>query len=283
MSVHFEYVDVDRKKSFPEITRMFPGWTEGEEALAIFSPHDDDAIIGAGYAILAALANKARVYVFIFCTGNAGYSNPDLKDKIMDIRRGETAKAYGKIGIAEENILRFNYSDFSVTQNMGWYLNNGETGSFIEVVSKLRRLKITRVFVPNHYREHIDHYAVNMIGAYDSPQAGDPILIDYGDPYPVKSLHEYSVWSDFSPEDALVNKREDSLRANRMIAVDSKVEETIREGISCYRSQGEIIKGLVAAREERLCRGNKYVEPYIYFDPRPKLDFKKYVDFFDNL
>ncbi len=167
-------------------------------------------------------------------------------------------------------------------QNIGWYLNNKETGSFKRIISELRRLKITRVFVPNHYREHIDHYAVNMIGAFDSPQAGDPILMDFGDPFPVKSIFEYSVWSDFSPEDALVNGRDNALRANRLIAADKSVEDMIREGISCYKSQGEIIKGLVSAREERLGSDNKYIEPYIYFDARPKLNFKNYVDFFNT-
>jgi len=283
MKYAINFIDIDSKKVSEDINTIFPEWDEGNERVCVFSPHDDDAIIGAGYAIEASIERGAQVYVFIFCSGDAGYSKLEQKDEIVEIRKAETEKAYGRIGVKKENIIRFEYSDFSVSQNIGWKLVNGSEGSFKKVLTKLRELKITRVLVPNHYKEHIDHLAVSIIGTYDSPQAGDPILVDWAEPSPVKSVLQYSVWADFSPEDALVVGRNSRLRANRIIKVDKAVEEKIRDGIKEYKSQGEIIKGLIASRDERLYSDGQYIELYISLDPRPRLDYKPYLEFLEKI
>ena len=277
------YMDINSRKISEDIETIFPEWKGNEEKLCVFSPHDDDAIIGAGYAIEAAMINGAEVCIFIFCSGNAGYSNIGQKDEIVELRKRETVNAYQKMGIKRKNIIRFEYCDFSVIQNVGWKLNNGCEGSFKKVLTALRELKITRVLVPNHYREHTDHTAVNMIGSFDSPQAGDSVVVDWARPNKVKSVLEYSVWADFSPEDAIVEGRESSLRANRIIKVDEAVEKKVCDGISEYKSQGEIIRGLVASRTERLCSDGKYIELYIAFDPRPKLDYRPYKNLLNEM
>lgn len=277
------YFDVDKQCASGDIGLFFPQWKGEAENIAVFSPHDDDAIIGAGYALMAARANHANTYVFIFCSGNAGYSDPALKDKIEDIRMQETIAAYGKLGIKKENIIYFGYSDFSVIGNIGWQVGSGLNGSFQQVLTKLRELKITRVLVPNHFREHADHTAVNFIGSYDSPQAGDQILMDWATPHTVKSVIEYCVWSDLSPEDALVKNRDIALRANRIILAPEDVEKTIEDGIQSYATQERIINDLIQSREERRINNGMYLEVYIDFDPRPKIDFKPYVKLAEDI
>jgi len=283
MKSAINYIDIESRKVSADINTIFPEWDEGNEAVCVFSPHDDDAIIGAGYAIEAAIEKGAEVYVFIFCNGDAGYSTMEQKDKIVEIRKAETVNAYQKIGVKKENIIRFEYSDFSALHYIGRRLVDESDGSFRKVITKLREFKITRVLVPNHHMEHIDHLAVSMIGTYDAPQAGDPILVDWAEPYAVKSVLEYSVWADFSPEDALVCNRSSKLRANRIIKVDKAFEEKIRDGIREYKSQGEIIKGLIASRSERLYDDGQFIELYISLDPRPKLDYKPYLEFLKEI
>lgn len=277
----FQVVDLQNKKISPSLDALFPNWTGADEKIAVCSPHDDDAIIGAGYAMEAARLQGAELFVFIFCQGNAGYSDPNKKEEITLIRQQETIAAYEKIGVPKENIIRFNFWDFSVNQNIGWKLNNGQDGSFVAMMTAIRKYGITRVLVPNHYREHIDHTAVYDIGAWDSAQAGDPIVVDWGKPQTVKSVAEYSVWADFSPEDALANKRD--VRANCLVAVSEDVEKNICDGIAEYKSQGQIIQHLIKAREERKGKNGNYGELYIVFDPRPKLNFKPYVDVMNEL
>lgn len=277
------YVDIDKRIAAPDINLLFPDWEAAKERVCIFSPHDDDAIIGAGYAICAAIANGAAVYVAIFCRGNAGYSVPEQKGAIEKIREAESIKAYQKIGVREENIIRFNYADFSVLQNIGWMLDNGDEGSFKHTMTTLRKHRITRLLVPNHYREHIDHTAVSCIGSYDSPQAGDPILVDWGAPQLIRSVIEYPVWADLSPQDMLLSGRKAGLRGNRLVVVPEDTERMICAGIAEYASQGEIIKGMIHSRKERCLSSGEYMEVYLAYDPRPKLDYRPYQEFIDEI
>jgi hypothetical protein len=284
MHDEISYIGIKSKKMNSNIDTIFPEWQYENERVCIFSPHDDDAIIGAGYAIEASIRNKAEVYIFIFCRGNAGYSIVEQKEYITEIRKEETIRAYKNIGIPEKNIIWFDYSDFSAVQEIGWRLNNGEDGSFASVIKVLRKLRITRILIPNHYREHIDHLAVSIMGTFYAPQSGDPILIDWGEaPCKVRSVLEYSVWADLSPEDSLVEGRKSDMRANMIIMVDKTIENKVRSGILQYKSQGEIIKGLVDSRSERICCDNHYIEVYLYYDPRPKLNYSPYKKFAEGL
>ena len=147
----------------------------------------------------------------------------------------------------------------------------------------LREKKVTRVMIPNHYHEHIDHLATYMMSSFDTPQAGDAALVDHGTPHAVKSTLQYSVWADLDPEDAMVNGRPSTLRANRILLVDKSVEEKIDDAIGAYVSQTEIIRGLVESRKERQTKDGKFVEVYIAFDCRPKISFKPYIDWIENL
>jgi hypothetical protein len=269
------YFDLARGVHSNDISLLFPEWRAGDERIAVLCPHDDDGLLGAGYAIIAAQAQGGSVYIFIYCNGCAGFSTPEEKATIVETRRQETLAAYAELGIAAENIVRFDYPDFSVAPNIGWLMPWGGEGTFPATLRTLRRLKITRVLVPNGYREHIDHESVYRIGTYDAPQVGDNILADWGSAPPVRSCLEYAVWGDFSPEDALVCGRDLSLRANRAILAPPQVEDTVERGIRRFRSQSRVIEGLVAARKNR--RNEKgVIELYLAFDPRPPLDYGPY-------
>ncbi len=271
-----QYYNLRDKTVSRHIGHLFPDWEEGNERVAVLSPHDDDAVIGAGGLICTAMENGAQVYIFIFCNGDGGYSDAKLKDTIVDIRAKETVKAYKALGLPEDHIVRFDLSDFSVKPYIGWKMPWGRAGINYYHIKKLRELRITRMLIPNGYREHTDHEAVHYIGFYDSPQAGDPILMDWGLPSVIKTTMVYSVWSDFTPEDSVLNKTDFNIRANRAIKYPKDMEDRIRRAIRQWESQGEIIKDLVARREERACNGC-YIELYLDVSPRPKLRYQPYI------
>ncbi len=258
-----------------QIDLLFPGWEAGNERVAVICPHDDDGLLGAGYAMLAALANEAEVYPFILCNGCAGYSTPEEKENIVERRKDETVRAYQALGISANNIIRFDYPDFSLLPNIGWLMPWGKEGTFPRSLQIMRELRITRLLLPNGYREHADHEAAHRIGAYDGPQVGDNILADWGGAPPIKSFLQYAVWGDFSPEDALVTGRDLALRGNRAIVARLGVEETIQKGIREFRSQEKVVEGLIEARKGRR-RGERVIEVYLAFDPRPSLDYVAY-------
>jgi LmbE family N-acetylglucosaminyl deacetylase len=271
----FTYYDLRRQTRSTDIDLLFPGWHGEEECLAVLSPHDDDALLGAGYAILAALAAGARVYVIIFCDGRAGYSTPDERTTIVARRRAETEAAYRALGLPDGNVLRFDYPDFSVSPYLGWLLPWGEEGTIGRDIRTLRELGITRLLLPNGYREHIDHEAVYRAGAFDGPQVGDPILADWGLAPAIRGFLIYPVWGDFSPEDALVAGSPANLRGNRAIAAPAEVETQVARALRAFASQGRIIEGLLAARAARRVDG-RTIEVYQAFDPRPALDYAPY-------
>lgn len=275
--MQFTYCDINHKTFTEDINLLFPNFGKNE-VLAVMSPHDDDAIIGAGYAMLAAQKAGAEVYVVIFCRGDAGYSTVEEKDSIEEVRKAETVACYGRLGIPEDHILRMNYPDFSAISHWGWTLATGDAGDMPTLLRFFREKKVTRVMIPNHYHEHIDHLAAHLMSSFDVPQAGDACLVDYGTPHPVVSTLEYSVWADLDPEDALVQGRPADLRANRILLVSPAVEKAIDYAIEAYVSQEKIIEGLVASRKERQTLDGNYIEVYLTMDCRPKIKLQPYID-----
>ena len=154
----FTYCDTNTKAVSSDIDLLFPGFGK-DEVLVVMSPHDDDAIIGAGYAMLAAQQAGAEVYVMIFCRGDAGYSTVEEKDTIEEVRKRETDACYGRLGIPADHIIRLNYPDFSAIGHWGWEKADGKPGDMPTILRFLREQKVTRVMIPNHYHEHIDHLA----------------------------------------------------------------------------------------------------------------------------
>ena len=278
----FTYCNTDSKEVTKDINLLVPGFGK-DEVLAVMSPHDDDAIIGAGYAMLAAQKAGADVYVVIFCRGDAGYSTVEEKETIEAVRCKETFDCYARLGIPADHILRMNFPDFSAIGNWGWEKADGKPGDMPVILRFLREKKVTRVMIPNHYHEHIDHVATYLMSSYDVPQAGDMALVDHGTPHAVRSTLQYSVWADFDPEDAMVNGRPSCLRANRILAVSADVEEKIDDAIAAYVSQELIIKNLVASRVERKTAKGTFVEPYIAFDCRPKINLKPYINWVEEM
>ncbi len=272
-----EYRCLDvRSEQFGGIEVLFPGWQPGDERLCVYSPHDDDAILGAGYAMRAALDAGAEVYLVIVCSGDCGYSTPEEKDAIVERRHRETVNVYRTFGVPEQNIRFLNYPDFSALSCVGRYVSPEREGNFRTTITLLRQRRITRVLAPNHYHEHIDHLAASLMAQYDAPQAGDMHSVDWAAPYPVRSTAQYSVWAELDPEDALIAGRDPGLRADTVLIASAEVEQAVGAGLRQYASQQEIIADLLEQRKARQLPDGRFIEVYRRFDPRPKLNFEPY-------
>lgn len=278
----FVFYDLRRKVGKRDINILFPNWEAGNERVMVLSPHDDDALLGAGYAIAACQAYGSTVSVCIFCDGSAGYSRPEHKTSIVEMRRRETLRAYSVLGVPEEHVHSLGYPDFSLVSYIGWRLSAGREGTLARLIPLLRSQRITRLMIPNGYREHSDHEAAYDAGRYDGVQAGDPVLVDWGTPCSIKSTVQYAVWGDLSPEDALVSGEDTRIRANKAIVADYGLERTIAEALAQFESQGQIIQGLLAQRRERDC-GLGMMELYLSLDPRPKLEYGPYAQLIRSL
>ncbi|MHA1273170.1 MAG: PIG-L deacetylase family protein [Promethearchaeota archaeon] len=275
-----EFYDFQKEIKSTNIELLFPDWKGEKENIVIFSPHDDDAILGAGYCLLCCLENHANIYIIIFHDGSAGYTNIKFKNRIVEIRRKETINAYKVLGISEKNIIRYDLPDFSGIHFLGWKLPwSTKEGLFSKNIENLRRIKATRLILPNGYREHLDHLAVYISAIFDGPQVGDSVIIDYGIPSKIKSYLQYSVWAKFSPENALINQRSPDIRANKAIVVNKKIEEKIIEALKEFKTQEDIISYILEVRKDRkIDANNRFIETYLEIDPRPRFNYTPYIE-----
>jgi LmbE family N-acetylglucosaminyl deacetylase len=277
-----QYFDIRKRLLSNDISTVFPNWDRASESVIVLSPHDDDALLGVGYMLCELVRQKVPLTVVIFCKGDTGYSGAALRDGIVETRKAETLNAYRLLGLTDTDIVFMDKPDFALRRHVAWNGLVQEGGLFGEMIRLLRARRATRLFVANGYREHSDHTAVYDVGMFDGVQAGDPILADFGTTTRLRSTHVYSVWADFSPEDALVSSRKSDLRANMGMVAGAAVEERISSAVRCYVSQGAIIDGLVRMRAEK--RSDKgYIELYQWVDPRPRLPYAPYVTWLNAL
>jgi LmbE family N-acetylglucosaminyl deacetylase len=263
-----KYIDFAKLRKRGQINLIFPGWKE-DERVAFFSPHDDDAMLGAGYLILATVRSGGVPEVVIFCRGDAGYSTAAEKKGISQRRKKEAVRAYRTLGVREENIHFLDIPDFSLMSYLDRRPAWGK-GIFDKIISILRKGRISRVVFSSGYLEHWDHTAVYEAGIYISSQAQDPILVDLGRPHPMRTYLAYSVWGDFEPAPP-----GQSTRAELGILAADKDEHCVIEAIKSFSSQARIIKDIVAHRQKRQTEGG-YLELYKSIKTRQPIDYVHY-------
>lgn len=270
-----EFVDFATLCRSDRIDLLFPGWEKGEK-VAFLSPHDDDALLGAGYLIKAVVESGGIPLVFIFCKGDAGYSSVEEKATIIKTRKKETIEAYKKLGVRDGALFHSEIPDFSLPPYVNRDLPRGK-GLFEEQVKLFRKEKVSRVVFASGYYEHWDHTAVFHMGVYTSPQAGDPVLADLGEPHAPKNYYVYSVWGDFEPR----KSAPEGIRADKGILVDGEQEQEVREAIQAFASQKRIFQTIVTHREKRKSEAG-YLELYQTISVREPTDFDPYFVLLDK-
>jgi LmbE family N-acetylglucosaminyl deacetylase len=265
-----DFIDFRRGVRGGGLDIIFPGWKPGE-AVAFYSPHDDDAVLGAGYLIRAVIVEGGEAHVLIFCRGDAGYSTPAEKSGIVAVRREETLRAYAALGVRASAVAAFDVPDFGLMDRIG---RGSGTGSlFDRLVVYLRLHGIRRVVFSSGNFEHWDHTAAFYAGIYTSPQAGDPILADLGPPSPIETLLQYAVWSDFSPAPDRA-----APAADKAVLGTADDEAAVRGALSAFASQGLIMSRTVAALRDKRRTDEGFLELYQEFALRRPIDYRPYAE-----
>jgi LmbE family N-acetylglucosaminyl deacetylase len=265
-----EFVDFVKLKRSGRLSLLFSGLKKGER-VAFFSPHDDDALLGAGHLIQATVRSGGVPSVFVFCRGDAGYSTPGEKKGIVQRRKREAVSAYGRLGVKKQEIQFLDVPDFSLMAHLDRRPPWGK-GVFDKIISGLRHEQISRIVFSSGHFEHWDHTAVFYAGIYTSPQAQDPILADLGMPFPAKTYLAYSVWGDFEPA-----PEGQDVRADLGILATEEDEKRVIEAIKEFSSQARIIKNIVAHRKKRKTQGG-YLELYKSIRLRQPIDYSPYFE-----
>ena len=260
----------DRKAGQKTLTSSNPAevwsdWQGSRETWLFLAPHDDDIVLGAGLTFLAGVHLGVDTHAGIISNGRMGYCTLEQFGTIKKERYEETRESFRLLGLPESNLYQFDYDDGDLMQQSGRRLTSdpndtraiaGAVGLQNTMVWLLRKVKPTRVFIPNRLDLHPDHRAVNEELIISIFHAQGLIWPELGLPIPcVPKLYEYPTYSDFIAPPTM-----------RVRVSDDMVEKRLA-GIALFKSQLQI--GLIVD-ELRKAGGNEYLFEMAFeiFSPR---------------
>jgi len=107
MQEEFEFVRLvgNERRIGSQLASVSRHWQGDEERFLMISPHDDDAVLGAGLLIQVAKRENVPVHILIVTDGSMGYCSLEEKETIADIRRNESYRCYQSLGVPRQNIV----------------------------------------------------------------------------------------------------------------------------------------------------------------------------------
>ena len=212
-------------------------WQGAKERFLMISPHDDDAVLGAGLLIQLAKREKVPVHVLIVTDGGMGYCTPQEKDTIAEIRRQESYECYQSLGVPRKNITWLGYPDCRLNSYRGRspadpndpLAISGFTGLQNSLTYHLRKIRPTQCFLPTSNDLHPDHriiydeFLISLFHAAGNiwPELGKPLC-------KVPYVHTFAVYCDFAAPPTL-----------RMRTPHSYLDKKLK-AIGAFRSQKQI-------------------------------------------
>lgn len=220
-----------------EMADVFGNWNSQRECWLFLAPHDDDIIIGAGLAVLAAVARGIETHAVITTDGRMGYCRAPQRRTISKIREAEATRSFQILGVPLDRLHFLHFPDCNLNPYRGRHFTTIGDPTEIEGASGLqnaypyvlRKVQPTRVFLPTISDLHPDHRIVNeelLISLFHAqgniwPELGAPIKT-------IPAVYEYACYCDF-PEPPQI----------RIEGTDA-LFETKLEGIRAYASQEQI-------------------------------------------
>jgi LmbE family N-acetylglucosaminyl deacetylase len=239
MPEKFEFVRLvgDERRIGSKLADVSRHWQGKKERFLIISPHDDDAVLGAGLLIQLAKRENVPVHILIVTDGSMGYCSDQEKDNIAEIRRSESYKCYQSLGVPKKNIVWLGFADCRLNDYRGRRADKPKSPGLIRDYTglqnsftyHLRKIKPTQCFLPTSNDLHPDHrivYEEFLISLFHAagniwPELGRPIAT-------VPYVNTYAVYCDFNAPPTL-----------RMRTPMSLLEKKLK-AISAFRSQRQI-------------------------------------------
>jgi len=239
MQEEIEFVRLvgEERRVGTKLAQVSRHWQGDQEQFLMVSPHDDDAVLGAGLLIQLAKRENVPVHIMIVTDGSMGYCSADEKDRIAEIRYKESLECYKTLGVPKSNIICLGFPDCQLGNYRGRSpakpgdaaLINGFTGLQNAFTFHLRQIKPTQCFLPTWNDLHPDHriiYEEFLISLFHAagniwPELGEPLSR-------VPYVNTYAVYCDFAAPPTL-----------RMRTPMSYLENKLK-AISAFRSQKQI-------------------------------------------
>jgi N-acetylglucosamine malate deacetylase 1 len=196
------------------------------------APHPDDEVWAGGY-ISECVKKGCKVFVLLITHGSSGYSNPEQKDDIEDIRVKEMLQSQKILGFKlldfYDYLSELGYSPENATVIDGKinptniYLKNG-------LIKVIREIKPTTILIPNEDDAHPDHRNI-AIAAIDAIWRSERnSQLELGKPCTVQKIFQYEI----------TNLLEDP---THLVDISGEAWENVKKTISAHKSQMERDQG----------------------------------------
>ena len=239
MQEEFEFVRLvgNERRAGSKLADVSRHWQDAEERFLMISPHDDDAVLGAGLLIQLAKRENVPVHIMIVTDGSMGYCSIDEKDSIAEIRRNETFECYQSLDVPKENIVWLGFADCQLSNHRGRSAAGpddpeaieGFTGLQNAFTYHLRKIKPTQCFLPTSNDLHPDHRIIYDEFLISLFHAAGNIWPELSKPLEkVPYVHTFAVYCDFAAPPTL-----------RMRTPISYLENKL-DAIAAFRSQKQI-------------------------------------------
>jgi len=216
-----------------------------EHRILVFGAHCDDEIVGPGGTIAKFAGQGAEVLVVTFTGGTqeTGYSRPELRDVIAQMRLEEAKRADDILGIKKRIFLG------KPTQGV---TNDRET--YQECVKIIRQFRPTMIFTHYFKDKHRDHRAISALTEEARWKSAENVLADFGKPWYTPKMFFYELLELFTSPSHVID-----------------ITDTLDRKIAAMKSQTsqlevlprilEHIEGLAKVRGSAI--GVKYAEAFL--------------------
>jgi LmbE family N-acetylglucosaminyl deacetylase len=164
--------------------------------IIVFSAHPDDDAIGMGGTIAKFSIGGWEVVGVVFTSGEEGYPSPEMKDRIVEIRKEEIEKADRLLGIRR---IFLGLHDMDIRD---------EKEIFHTIIRIIRKESPSLLFT--HYKDdlHRDHRVVSSLVEEAWWQSGSAVSSSLGKPHKAKALYFYETMELIRP--SLINDISDT-------------------------------------------------------------------------
>ncbi|MCA9251127.1 MAG: PIG-L family deacetylase [Phycisphaerales bacterium] len=156
LSVHSQlgppgYFARHRRQRLLAQMRMLPGLDDYSKRAIVFSPHQDDEVLGCGGTIIKKIEEGADVHIVFMTNGRRSHAGHMEIDALIEMRRSEAINAAAILGVAEDRVTILDLPDGKLGEH--------KESAVASVGALLERIRPEEVFVPSRYDGPDDHLA----------------------------------------------------------------------------------------------------------------------------
>jgi LmbE family N-acetylglucosaminyl deacetylase len=191
-----------------------------ERPTIIFSPHQDDEVLGCGGMIIHKQRLGGKIYIVFMTDGRASHKSGFIAPaELAALRNAEARECAKAMGVPEENLIFLKFEDGCLTQH--------EAEAQKRISHILQHLLPAEVFVPFRREAPADHNATYRIVRNALEEIARQAL-------PAIAFYEYLVWT---PR-LWFWKIHEFYQSNKWFRIDVRQVQTLKQrALACYRSQ----------------------------------------------